>query len=66
MRTVAEKTLSQMRVEKKKNDLRLGFSVLGLHAYSLADSNRVSRLRSHLDFVLIQECSETMETKTTN
>ena len=33
-----------MRVETKEKDLRLGFSVLGFPAYSLADSNRVFKL----------------------
>ena len=33
-----------MEVATKEKDLRLGFSVLGFPAYSLADSNCVSKL----------------------
>ena len=42
--TIARKRLSQMGVATKEKDLRLGFSVLGFPAYSLADSNRVFKL----------------------
>ena len=42
--TVAGKRLTQMGVVTKEKDLCLGLSVLGFPAYSLADSNRVSKL----------------------
>ena len=32
-----------MGVETKKKDLGLGFSIFGVSAYSLVDSNRVSK-----------------------